>query len=446
MTDWIGPDAPEYDERRALFNAMVDKRPRLIAACASTADVREALDRAARDGLAVAVRSGGHSVAGMSSNDDGLVVDVRPMKDIEVDAAARRVRVGGGCTWGELDAATQEHGLATTGGRISSTGVAGLTLGGGSGWLERQHGLSCDNLLAVELVTADGREIRADEHQHQDLLWASRGGGGNFGVVTALELQLHPVGPMIIGGLMLWPFDRGTEVARAFRDWADSAPDELGTGLVVISGPPEEFVPPHLQGQPAVGIAVCWNGDHATGTELVQVMRDLSPEVDLVGPMPYTAFQSMLDQPYGLRQYWSADYHDTFSDDALDVFLDAGGRRPSPLTQHLLIPWGGALARVDADATPLSQRAARWVSHPFGTWEDAADDDANIAWVREYRRANAPFTTGGVYLNFIGDEGDDRIRSAFGTEKYERLTRIKAEYDPGNVFAGNQNIRPRASV
>ncbi|WGY04222.1 FAD-binding oxidoreductase [Nocardioides sp. QY071] len=446
MTKWCGPDEAGYDEQRALFNAMIDKRPRVIAACDGPADVREALERAARDGLAVAVRSGGHSVAGQSTNDDGLVVDVRPMKGIEIDASARRARVGAGCTWGEFDAAAQEHGLATTGGRVSTTGVAGLTLGGGSGWLERQYGLSCDNLLAVELVTADGRELRADEHQHPDLLWASKGGGGNFGVVTALEFRLHPVGPTILAGLMLWPFDRASEVAHAYRDWAHDAPDELGTALVVISGPPEEFVPAYLQGEPAVGLAVCWNGDHAVGTELVQVMRDLGPAVDLVGPMPYAAFQQMIDDPPGLRQYWSADYHDSFPDAALDVFLAAGAGRPSPMTQHLLLPWGGALARVDADATPLNQRAARWVSHPFATWMDEADDEENIAWVRDYRRANAPFTTGGVYLNFIGDEGDERIRAAFGAEKYERLVAIKSEYDPENVFAGNQNIRPRATV
>lgn len=446
MTRWIQPGDAEYDERRALFNAMIDKSPRFIAACEGPADIREALDRAAHDRLPVAVRSGGHSVAGQSTHDDGLVIDVRPLKDIDIDPTARRARVGAGCTWAEFDAAAQEFGLATTGGRVSTTGVSGLTLGGGSGWLERQHGLSCDNLLAIELVTADGREIRADDTQHQDLLWASKGGGGNFGVVTTLEFQLHPVGPMITGGLMAWPADRGPEVSRAFRDWADDAPEELGTALVMLSGPPEEFIPQHLQGQPLIAIAVCWNGDEATGRDVVHVMRDLSPEVDLVGPMPYAQLQSMIDDPPGFRQYWSADYHDTFPDDALDVFLDAGARRASAMTQHLLLPWGGALARVDADATPMSQRSARWVSHPFATWEDPADDAANIAWVRDYRKANAPFTTGGVYLNFIGNEGADRIKAAFGAEKYERLAQIKFEYDPGNVFAGNQNIRPAVPV
>jgi FAD/FMN-containing dehydrogenase len=440
---WTGPGEADYDEQRSLFNAMIDKRPRVIAACESPADVRTALERAQQDLLPVAVRSGGHSVAGQSSNDDGLVIDVRPMKGVEIDAAARWARVGGGCTWGEFDAVAQESGLATTGGRVSSTGVSGLTLSGGSGWLERQHGLSCDNLLAIELVTADGREIRADETQHQDLLWASKGGGGNFGVVTVMEFQLHPVGPMIIGGLMAWPADRGTEVSRVFRDWADASPEELGTGLVMLSGPPEEFIPPHLQGQPMIAIAVCWTGDEATGNDVVKVMRDLAPDVDLVGPMPYAGLQSMLDDPPGFRQYWSADYHDSFPDAALDVFLEGGASRPSPMTQHLLIPWGGALGRVDETSTPLSQRGARWVSHPFATWDDAADDEANIAWVRDYRKANAPFTTGGVYLNFIGDEGDERIKAAFGAEKYDRLAQIKAEYDPANVFTGNQNIRPK---
>ena len=354
---WIGPTDARYDERRALFNAMIDKRPRIIAACSDAGDVTAALDRAAEHRLAVAVRSGGHAVAGQSTNDDGLVIDVREMKDIEVDPAARRARVGAGCTWGEFDAAAQEHGLATTGGRVSTTGVTGLTLGGGSGWLERQHGLACDNLVAVELVTADGRRIRADETQHQELLWASKGGGGNFGVVTALEFRLHEVGPIILGGLLAWPADAAPEVARAYRDWADQAPDRLGSALVILTGPPEEFIPQHLQGQPMVAIAVMWNGEESVGTSLVQPMRDLGPDLDLVGPMPYTQLQSMIDDPPGLRQYWSADYHDSFPDAALDAFLAAGTSRPSPLTQHLLLPWGGGwpVSRRTAPRSPSAE-------------------------------------------------------------------------------------------
>ncbi len=443
---WIGPGDVEYDERRELFNSMIDKRPRVIAACENADDVRSALERARRDGLAVAVRSGGHSVAGLSTNDDGLVVDVRPMKAVEIDPATRRARVGAGCTWGEFDAVAQEHGLATTGGRVSTTGVVGLTLGGGSGWLERKHGLSCDNLVAVELVTADGHEVRADEHQHQDLLWACKGGGGNFGVVTTMEFELHPVGPTVLGGLLAWPLERGAEIAPAFRDWAGDAAEELGAALAVINGPPEEFVPQHLQGQPMVAVAALWTGGESEGAEVMQVMRDLGPDLDVVGPMPYTQLQSMIDDPPGLRQYWSADYHDSFTDEALTVFLDGGRRRPSPLSQHLLLPWGGALSRIPEDSTPLSQRGARWVSHPFATWEDPAEDEANIAWVRDFRAANAPFTSGGVYLNFIGDEGEARIVAAYGAEKLGRLGAIKAEYDPHNVFAGNQNIRPKVSA
>lgn len=443
---WTRPGDGDYDERRALFNAMIDKRPRMIAACSDASDVRAALDRARADGLDVAVRSGGHAVAGQSSNDDGLVIDVRAMKSIDIDPVARTARVGGGCTWAEFDAAAQVHGLATTGGRVSTTGVSGLTLGGGSGWLERKHGLSCDNVTAVELVTADGRELRADDRQHPELLWACKGGGGNFGVVTTFDFTLHPVGPVIVGGLLAWPADQGPEVARRYRDMANDAPPELGSGLVVLTGPPEEFVPPHLQGQPIVAVAVTWIGEESPGADLVQILRDLKPAIDLVGPIPYVQMQSMLDDPPGLRQYWSADYHNAMPDEALEVFLAAGAARPSALTQHLMLPWGGVLGDIAADSTPLSQRSAAWVSHPFATWEHAADDAANIAWVRDYRAAVAPFTTGGTYLNFIGDEGQGRIAAAFGEHNLSRLREVKSEYDPENVFAGNQNICPTVPV
>ena len=440
--DLIRPDDPRYDEARTIFNAMIDKRPAVIAPCASADDVAQALQLAKDSSYEVAVRAGGHSVAGMCLNDDGLVIDVRPMKQVEVDRDARQVRVGAGVTWGEFDRGTQEHGLATTGGRVSSTGVAGLTLGGGSGWLERMYGLSCDSLVSVDLVTADGRRVTASEDENPDLFWALHGGGGNFGVVTSFVFRLHPVGPTVTAGLMLWPGDAATEVARRYRDFASDAPDALGSGLVFITGPPEEFVPAHLQGTTVAGIAALYAGDVDEGAEAVKPLRDLAPDVDLVGPMPYADFQCMLDDPPGFHNYWSADYHDEFADDALDVFVKYGFERQSPLTQQLLIPWGGAIARVHDDATPLTHREVSWITHPFAVWEDPADTDKNIEWARSFRRDIARYASGGVYLNFIGDEGEDRVRAAYGPEKYARLAAIKGEWDPDNVFKGNQNIKP----
>jgi FAD/FMN-containing dehydrogenase len=416
----------------------------VIASCWSPADVRDALALAGTEGYDVAVRAGGHSVAGMSTNDGGLVIDVRPMKQITVDPATRRVRVGAGTTWGEFDRATQEHGLATTGGRVSTTGVAGLTLSGGSGWLVRRYGLTCDNLVSVDLVTADGREVTASTTEHPDLFWALHGGGGNFGVATAFEFQLHPVGPTVLAGLLVWPGDAGGDVARAYRDLAVDAPDELGTGLVVLTGPPEPFVPEHLQGTTLVAVAVLWSGEIARGDDVIAPLRSLGPEVDLVGPMPYADFQCMIDDPPGLHNYWTADYHDEFPDAALDVFLKYGADRPSPFSQQLLLPWGGAIARLAPEATPMANRSVRWITHPFALWEDAADTDANVEWARGFRRDIATSATGGVYLNFIGNEGQDRVRAAFGDENYRRLAAVKAEWDPANVFRGNQNIEPAA--
>jgi FAD/FMN-containing dehydrogenase len=341
-----------------------------------------------------------------------------------------------------FDRAAQEHGLATTGGRVSSTGVAGFTLGGGSGWIERSYGLACDNLIAVDLVTADGRTVTASEDENPDLFWALHGGGGNFGVATSFVFRLHPVGPMVTAGLMLWPGDAAKDVARLYRDIAYDAPDALGSGLVCLTGPPEEFVPAHLQGTTVVGVAACWAGDVDEGAEAVKPLRDRSPEVDLVGPMPYAEFQCMLDDPPGLHNYWSADYHDELPDDALDIFIKYGSERQSPFTQQLMIPWGGAVSRVSEDATPMTNRDVSWITHPFAVWEDPADTEKNIEWARAFRRDIAHYANGGVYLNFIGDEGQDRVRAAYGDEKYRRLATIKGEWDPTNVFKGNQNIKP----
>ncbi len=440
--DLITPDDARYNEARTVFNSMIDRMPAVIAQCARPADVRDALQLAARQGYDVAVRAGGHSVAGVCLNDGGVVIDVRPMKDIQVDADARQVRVGAGVTWGEFDRATQEHGLATTGGRVSTTGVAGLTLGGGSGWTERAWGLSCDNLVSVDLVTADGREVTASEDEHPDLFWALHGGGGNFGVATSFVFNLHELGPLVTAGLMLWPGDAASDVARQYRDLAADAPDELGTALVFLTGPPEEFVPAHLQGTTLLGIAGLWVGDVDAGAEAMQPFKDLAPEVDLVGPMPYADFQCMIDDPPGMRNYWSADYHDSFPDDALEVFVKYGFSKQSPLSQQLLLPWGGAVARIGEDATPMTKRSTAWITHPFAVWEDAAADAENIEWAKSFRRDIAHHATGGVYLNFIGDEGEDRVRAAYGGAKYTRLAGIKGEWDPTNLFRGNQNIKP----
>ncbi len=444
---WTQPGDPDYDERRALFNAMIDKRPRLIAGCESAADVGEALQQARRGHLEVAVRAGGHSVAGMSTNTDGLVIDVRPMKRIEIDARARRAVVGAGATWAEFDAAAQQHGLATTGGRVSSTGVAGFTLGGGSGWLERSFGLACDNLLSVDLVTADGVEVHADQNNHPDLFWALHGGGGNFGVATAFEFALHPVGPVVQAGLLGWPTaTRGAEIVRAYRDWAADSPEEMGSWLIMFTGPDEDFIPDHLKGVNLSVVAAMWRGDPDEGRDRMQPLRDLGPELDLMEPMPYVEFQSILDDVPGNRHYWSADYHADLPDPALDLFVSSAINAPSALAQQIFLPWGGAVGRVPDDATPMTQRSAAWVSHPFAVWENPADDKANIEWVRQFRSDIAPWTTGGVYLNFIGAEGHDRIRNAYGEAKYQRLVEVKTEYDPENKFRGNQNIAPMVSA
>jgi FAD/FMN-containing dehydrogenase len=442
--DQIRPGHADYDELRSLFNSMIDRRPAVIGRCAGPGDVIEALAYARAEGLEVAVRSGGHSVAGASTNDGGLVVDVRPMKDVEVDPVARRVRVGAGCTWSDFDRATQQHGLAATGGRVSSTGVVGLTLGGGSGWLERSMGLACDNLVSVDLVTAGGRTVTASETENPELFWGLHGGGGNFGVATTLEFALRPLGPEVLAGVAFWPGDAGRDLAGFYRDWAPTLPDEVGTAMIFLTAPPEDFVPAHLVGTTVVAVGLLHAGPVGEGRDLVKPLLDRAPEIDLVGPMPYADFQCMIDDPPGLRNYWTADYHDSFPDQALDVFVKYGFERPDVSSQQLLLPWGGAVARVPEDATPLAHRDAAWISHPFALWEGAENDERAIEWARGFRRDIAAHASGGVYLNFIGNEGDERIRAAYGPEKYARLAALKAGWDPDNVFRGNQNIKPAA--
>ena len=443
--EWVRPQDTAYDETRKLFNAMIDRRPAVIARCANAADVAEALAHAKANRLDVAVRAGGHSVAGMSTNDGGLVVDVRPMKSIQVDPDNRTVTVGAGVTWGEFDRATQEHGLASTGGRASTTGVAGFTLGGGSGWLERSYGFACDNLQSVDLVTADGDRVTASAVENPELFWALHGGGGNFGVATGFTFGLHDLGPTVHAGIMLFRGEDAPDLARAYRDISLKAPDAVGTALVFLTAPPEPFVPEEMVGKPAVGLAYLYAGEPAAGAEEAAPFRALGPAVDLVGDMDYTAFQCMIDDPPDLYHYWSAEYHDELPDAALEVIVDAASHLPGPHSQHLVARWGGAVAGPAAAQTPLQNRGAQWVTHPYGMEASAAAAEEAKAWVKQFRRDIAPYANGGVWLNFVGDEGRDRVRAAFGEENYGRLARVKREFDPENVFRGNQNILPAAS-
>ncbi|GAB3811489.1 FAD-binding oxidoreductase [Kribbella italica] len=433
---------PDYEQARTVFNAMVDKRPAVIAQCESAADVAAAVRYGVGQGLEIAVRGGGHGVAGTGVSDGGLVVDLRRLNTVQVDADARIARVGGGATWGDFDRMCQPYWLGTTGGRVSTTGVAGLTLGGGSGWLERKWGFACDNLVSVELITADGELVIADETRNTELFWALHGGGGNFGAATALTFRLQVL-PVVTLALLFWPAEAGPDVVRAYRDLIDGgAPDELGGGVFYLTGPPEEFVPLHLQGEPLVAAGAVYMGDEAETRDVFKPMFDLAPEGVMAAEMPYAALQSALDDPAGFRHYWSAEHLGELPDAAIAAFCARAADMPAPSpSQQMIAPWGGAVAR-EADKWPLPHRSAAWVVHPFGVWADAADDARGVQWARDVCADVREWSTGAVYLNFIGDEGRDRVLAGYGEENYRRLAQVKREYDPDNVFHLNQNIRP----
>ena len=441
----LTPIDPGYDDARRVFNGMVDHRPERILRCASAADVVAALAIARAEGLPVSVYGGGHSVTGSAVVDGGLCIDLRGLDQVVVDPIARIARVGGGATWGAVDAATQEDGLAVTGGRVSTTGVGGLTLGSGSGWLERAYGFSCDNLLSAEVVTADGRILTASDEQNADLFWAIRGGGGNFGIVTEFTFRLHPVGPIVLGGMLMYPAQMAGDLLRFWRDFMLAAPDEVGSGVAFITAPPLDFVPEPVRGHPVVGVVICYCGDPAVGQEVLAPLLEFGPPaINLVQQMPYVAIQRLLDDPNppGMRNYWSGDFFGSLPDEAVDTLVAHATKPASPLTQTILVAGGGAIARVPEDATAFGQRTAAWNIHYLTMWADPADDDANIAFTRELSGAMKPWTTGRLYLNFIGDEGPDRVESAYGPEKYARLQQLKRIWDPQNLFRHNQNIKP----
>ncbi len=442
----ITPGDAAYDEARRVWNGMVNRHPAAVVRCAATADVAAAVNFGREHDLIVSVRCGGHSTPGYSTCDDGVVIDLSPMKRVEVDSGARTAKVQGGATWADLDAAAQDHGLAVTGGRVSDTGVGGLALGSGSGWLERMYGVTCESLLSAEVVTADGNVVRASSDENPDLFWGLRGGGGNFGVVTEFEFLLHPVGPIITGGMLLYPRDRAAEVLRFYRDFMANAPDQVGGGAALLTAPPEAFVPEDMQGKPAMGIVFCYIGPVEDAEEAVRPLKEAtSPVVDMVQPMPYVALQQMLDggNPRGVHEYFKVDWLGDLPDEAIDIIIEQGENLPAPFGQIILAPMGGAVARTDASTMALNMPGAPWAYFCLAMWMDPAEDEGNTAWARGFAEAMSAYEVGSPYPNFIEpDEGVARLRSSYGPEKYERLVELKRQWDPENLFRLNQNISP----
>jgi hypothetical protein len=433
--DLIRPDASTYDEARRVWNGLIDIQPAAIARCANVDDVRRGIAFARQHGLAVAVKGGGHSVSGKALVAGGLVLDLADLGEVQVDQARRTARAGGGAVWGNFDAATQAHGLATTGGIVPTTGVGGLTLGGGLGYLMRRFGLACDNLRAAEVVTADGELLRASEDEHDDLFWGLRGGGGNFGVATSLEFGLHEVGPTVLGGFIFHPFAAAGEVSRFYREFTATAPDELTTYLAFATSP---------DGQPVVAFIVCYSGALDEGERILRPLRSFGqPVADTIAAVPYTEVQALgapLYPPDRLN-YWKSGFMDDLSDEAIAVLSERFAAVPSPFSAMAIEHLGGAVARVPADATAFGDRQAPYSLVVTGEWEDPLATERNVAWVRETWEAVRLFAKPTVYVNYLGDE-PDRVRAAYGGATYDRLAALKAKYDPENLFRANQNISP----
>jgi FAD/FMN-containing dehydrogenase len=442
----IRPEDPGYDEARSLFNGSIDKRPALIARCATREDVQAGLAYARDEGLIVAVRGGGHSTAGHSCCDDGIVIDVGPMKNVEIDVEARTGRFGAGLNWGELDAATQEHGLAVTGGRVTHTGVAGLTLGSGSGWIERKFGTTAESLISAEVVTADGQVLRASDDENADLFWGIKGGGGNFGVVTEFEFRLHPVGPIVFAGMIMHPRSAAPELLRFYRDFMEEAPEDVCGGLALMTAPPEDFVPEEARGKPACGLIVLYLGDPKDGEEALRPLLEWGdPALKMVQPMPYVAVQQMIDagNPWGIGEYFKVDYLKEFSDEAIDAAIDKAAESNSPFTQLIFFRLGGAMERVDRASMALEIPEAGWGYFCLAMWMDPAAAERERGWARAFMETMRPWAVDKAPPNFISpDDPTTRLRASYGEEKFARLVELKAKYDPENVFALNQNIPP----
>jgi FAD/FMN-containing dehydrogenase len=441
----IRPDDTGYEDARRIWNGAVDRRPALIARCEGEEDAALALAYARAEAVPVAVRGGGHNVSGSALCEAGVVIDFSMLRRVEVDPARQTARVQPGALWGDFDAATQAHGLAAPAGIVSHTGVAGLTVGGGFGWLSRRWGLTSDNLLSVRMLLADGSGVRAAEDENEDLFWAVRGGGGNFGVVTEFEFKLHPLGTTVLAGPLIYRADQAREVLRHYREFIAGAPDELGVYVNLRTAPPLDWVPEHLRGSDALLVIPCWCGDLDEGEAILRPLRAFGPPVaDLVQRKSYTAHQSMFDAgvPHHWGYYWKSHYLPPLSDGAVDVLLERSWRKSSPASYTLIFHLGGAIARLPEDSSAAGGRDATHAININAAWPEGGPSHPDIEWCRDYFAAMEPHATGGVYVNFLHhDEGEARVRAAYGP-RYERLARIKARYDPDNLFKSNQNIRP----
>jgi len=433
-----------YEAARRIWNAMIDKHPALIVRCASTSDVVRAVNFARDNGLPLAVRGGGHNIAGNALCDDGVVIDLSQMKSANVDPGSRRATIEGGATLADLDAATQVHGLATPLGINSTTGVAGLTLGGGFGWLSRKYGMTIDNLESAEVVTAAGEVLRASATEHPDLFWAIRGGGGNFGVVTRFEFRLHPVGPEVLSGLIVYPLSEAKSVLRQYREFIAQAPDELSVWAVLRQAPPLPFLPEKMHGKEIIALALIYAGDPARGEPLIGPLRKFGAAAgEHVGVQPYAAWQQAFDPLLtpGARNYWKSHNFSVLDDRLFDAVIEYIGKLPSPQCEIFFGALGGATTRPEPGSAAYAHRDVRFVMNVHGRWDDPADDERCIGWARDFFNASAPFASGGVYVNFLTADEVDRVRSAYGPN-YDRLARVKRKYDPANLFRVNQNISP----
>ncbi len=442
--DLLTPDAAGYDQARTIWNAMIDKRPGLIVQCAGAADVIRAINFAKENGLLAAIKGIGHNIAGNAVCDGGLMISLSGMKSIRVDPQARTALVEPGVTLGDLDNETQAYGLGTPVGINSTTGIAGLTIGGGFGWLSRKYGLTIDNLISADVVTAAGELVKVREGENEDLFWGIRGGGGNFGIVTSFEFQLHPVGPEVLAGLIVHPFSDAEKVLRYYREFTAEAPDDLTTWVVLRKAPPLPFLPEDVHGTEVVVLAALYAGEMDEGERALAPLRAHgNPIADVIGPQPFTGFQAAFDPLLtpGFRNYWKSHDFREMNDEVLDTVIRFTGTLPSPHCEIFIAQMGGATNRVPASSTAYRHRDTEFIMNVHGRWEDSAEDDRCVSWCRELFNALTPNATGGVYVNFMTDEEQQRVQAAYG-DSYERLVELKNKYDPSNLFRLNQNIKP----